>query len=710
MKPNKILHGVMTLMLASAALVSCTDDVKFGNDALDKASGSEATLESVFSNAEFTKQFLVGIYARQYYGLPYVNSSALPHSCNPYAGKFDALTDCWHMGWTGAAVFGQYYQGALTSNVKRSDGLDGPLFSYDKEHVWEAVRAGNIFLEHVDEVPGLTDAEKGCMKAEARCLIAARMFDCFQHYGGIPIMDHAITVDETTAEFPRKSVEECVNYMVGLLNQAIAEPNFPWVTADPATMSGRWTRAGARALKAKILQFAASPLFNPQDGQPYYAGASEEVKPFIMYTDASKYNQRWADFKTACDEFFADLAANDWYKLEQADIAASDNARVKALKYRLAYRKGYALRESTEILHSTRHQGYDSYSAGRYCWHSWYTGSVPRNLYWPTQEYVEKFPYSNGQPFDWTTAYNNQYNTDGSMKLDGSGNPIANRNSLNGMFITGDQSALQQLLRNVQHTRDPRLYEECIVNGTQKHLDWTTAVASGEIWELWDGGTDALQGIHDQTGMFGTGYGFNKYYMGDGTSGSGDNIRYQTQWVYLSLSEMYLMDAEAKAMSGDLTGALAQMDVVRKRVGLTNNVDYYDATLRTDKDKLIEEILNERARELGLQNARWFDMIRYKRTDWMTKQLHRLEMHRLKKNSVGNWVESNTQWTNGDKKEDPTSRQPKYFSYKIQNITANTRALWGKDPNSNEVRKWLLTPFPQAEINKGYGLIQNPGW
>jgi len=103
-------------------------------------------------------------------------------------------------------------------------------------------------------------------------------------------------------------------------------------------------------------------------------------------------------------------------------------------------------------------------------------------------------------------------------------------------------------------------------------------------------------------------------------------------------------------------------------------------------------------------------MIRYKRTDWMTKQLHRLEMHRLKKNSVGNWVESNTQWTNGDKKEDPTSRQPKYFSYKIQNITANTRALWGKDPNSNEVRKWLLTPFPQAEINKGYGLIQNPGW
>ena len=29
---------------------------------------------------------------------------------------------------------------------------------------------------------------------------------------------------------------------------------------------------------------------------------------------------------------------------------------------------------------------------------------------------------------------------------------------------------------------------------------------------------------------------------------------------------------------------------------------------------------------------------------------------------------------------------------------------YGFDP------KWYLSPFPQTEINKGYGLIQNPGW
>jgi hypothetical protein len=386
--------------------------------------------------------------------------------------------------------------------------------------------------------------------------------------------------------------------------------------------------------------------------------------------------------------------------------------------------------DSPEVLHSTRaysnyntsgdyayygdggfEMTYDPGTAVRWCWLSWGTRAVPRNTYCPTQEYVEMFPYSNGDPFDWTAAYNRQYNTDGSFKYDSSGNPVSNARSLNGMFKTGDQSALQQLLRNVLLTRDPRLYENALVNGQQKSLDWATAVASGDITELWVGGTNAQQDITEQSGLYGTGYGVMKYHLGNFSPGhSGDLLRKPMHWVTLSYSEMLLMYAECLAQTGDLTEALAQIDIVRKRVGLTNNVDYYDATLRTDKDKLIEEILNERARELGLQNARWFDMIRYKRTDWMTKQLHRLEMHRLKKNSVGNWVESNTQWTNGDKKEDPTSRQPKYFSYKIQNITANTRALWGKDPNSNEVRKWLLTPFPQAEINKGYGLIQNPGW
>lgn len=713
----------MALMLAGSALTACTDDIQVGNDSLTKAAGAEATIDTVFSNAEYTRQFLVGIYAEQYYGLPYVNNSKLPHSSNPYAGKFDALTDCWHMGWNGSAVYGQYYTGSLTANVTRADGLDGPLFSFDHEHVWEALRAGHIFLENADK-GGLPADELARLKAECRCLMAARFWDMFQRYGGIPIIDHALEVGETGEKFPRSTVEECVNFMVGLLDQAIAEPNFPWVTADPTTMSGRWTKAGAMALKAKILQMAASPIFNPKDGQPYYAGAPATVLPYIMYTDASQYQARWDRFYDACKAFFDALAANGYYELTQAEGTGTKTVP----QYRLAYRKGYALRSSKEILHSVRVQGYDSYKAGAYCWHSWYTANVPRNLYWPTQEYVELFPWSNGDPFDWDKAWDYVYNADGTLKLTAStGQPNYSARGLNCMFLRGTETSLSQDLINVTLTRDPRLYEECIVNGLKKNLDWTTAAMSGNIWELWAGGTDALTGITNQTGMFGTGYGYNKYYMGDGTQDAGDNLRYQTQWVYLSLNEMHLMYAEALLMksSPDIQAACAQVDIVRARVGLGTlrqrvfgSKAYTDAVYTEVKNAgkiyestaLLDEILNERARELGLQDIRWFDMIRYRRTDWMTKQLHGLEMHRLKQNSKGEWVENDEQWTNGDKPNDKTSRQPRFYTYKKVELFANKRDQWGKDPESNEVRKWLLSPFPQIEINKDYGLVQNPGW
>ena len=337
------------------------------------------------------------------------------------------------------------------------------------------------------------------------------------------------------------------------------------------------------------------------------------------------------------------------------------------------------------------------------------------------------FPWSDGTPFDWDKAASYVYNEDGSLIYTSSGTPNYSARGLNSMFLRGTETSLSQQLINVQLTRDPRLYEEVIVNGLQKNLDWTTGAMSGNIWELWDGGTDALTGIGTQTGMFGTGYGFNKYYLGDGTTSAGDNLRYQTQWVYLSLNEMHLMYAEAllKKSSPDIQKACEQVDIVRSRVGLGTlrqrvfgGKPYTDAVYTAkinegkiyESDALLEEILRERACELGLQDIRWFDMIRYRRTDWMTKQLHGLEMHRLKQNAKGEWVESNTQWTNGDKLNDKTSRQPRFFTYKKVELYGNARDQWGKDPQSNDIRRWLLSPFPQTEINKGYGLIQNPGW
>ena len=54
--------------------------------------------------------------------------------------------------------------------------------------------------------------------------------------------------------------------------------------------------------------------------------------------------------------------------------------------------------------------------------------------------------------------------------------------------------------------------------------------------------------------------------------------------------------------------------------------------------------------------------------------------------------------------------EPYCFTYPKFAIQNRARYLWDHNPNDPEVKKWLLMPMPLSEINKNYGLVQNPGW
>ena len=70
MKHNIFSRSAIAMLIAGAAFTACTDNIAVGDAALDKATSSTATIDTVFNNAEYTRQFLVGIYSKQYYGLP----------------------------------------------------------------------------------------------------------------------------------------------------------------------------------------------------------------------------------------------------------------------------------------------------------------------------------------------------------------------------------------------------------------------------------------------------------------------------------------------------------------------------------------------------------------------------------------------------------------------------------------------------------------
>lgn len=240
-------------------------------------------------------------------------------------------------------------------------------------------------------------------------------------------------------------------------------------------------------------------------------------------------------------------------------------------------------------------------------------------------------------------------------------------------------------------------------------------MATGNVKELWVGGQDASNCVKNPnddslteslTTYCPTGFAAYKYVLNQVEWHRDKNMH----WNVLTIPDMILMYAECLAECGRNKDAIDQVDLIRKRVGMKSINSSYnrDLQLESNKENLINEILRERACELGLTNARYIDMIRRVRTDWMVKPLHGMATYRLIKNAQNKWIRRNTPWFGDDK--NGGMAEPARFEYEFFELQQGRRVLWGMDPNSNEVKKWLMMPFPQDEINKGYGLIQNPGW
>jgi hypothetical protein len=549
-------------------------------------------------------------------------------------GVFETLSDCWHshLSWDGVNRY--YYSGSYSAGTEETS--DATKFGYTKEEVWQAVRQSWLFIENVDRVPDMDSSEKERLKAEAKVIIASRYFDLFRHFGGLPIVDHAFEVSNDADAYytERATVDATVNFMTNLLDDAATVLPWSLSAADISNWDGRFTKAAAMALKCKILLFAASPLFN--DSEPYCTEGSQDAVTNLQVWYGGYKPELWTECLQACEDFFKAVNENGIYGLVQATgTSVSD--------YRTAFRKAYSTRGSgganPEMLISTRIR----YTYGNNNqWDYYFPQSCMNGAITPTQEYVEMFPMADGTPFDWNNP-----------------DDVAN------MFTD----------------RDPRLFETILVNG---------ATYQGRQAELWVGGREAQQNPAQETGQYATGYANYKYILDFSA-----NLNQPTLWPYLRLSEIYLTYAEALLKNNRMAEAIQQVDAVRARVGLKGLVESNPGKNMYDEDVLMAEILRERACELGLEDVRFFDMIRNKRADLFERQLHGLRIYRADGN--------NTSWSD----KDPSTRgdRPAEFTYEVFNLTNASRTWW-----TSFSPKWYLSAFPPVEVNKGYGLTQNPGW
>ena len=652
-------------ILHSSFFISCVDDINVGNAFLEKSPGVEVNIDTVFSKAEYARNFLWSAYGQLY--CTYTSGNMMN------GAPIDVLSDSYHcyVGWGGPIQ--SYYPGGLTENAQDTeDGNFQGKFSYSTKSgldsdaggrvsIYETVRKCWQIIENIDRVPDMSEDEKSRLRGEAYTIMASRYYDAFRNFGGLCLVKKAFEVGEGFTE-GRSTAWQTVEFIDSLIQCAVDEPGYIWNVpdADIGQWSGRLTRASARALRAKVWMFAASPLFNSAEPYMRYTnkptGLENEEHVWFGKEDPALWNR----CLKYCNEFFDDNAANgNYYQLVQPTSA--DEAG-----YRTAFRRAYRYRndashhEKLFDVHPTLTLSDGGWGWG---WRGFALDCLRQGGAVPTNELMECFGMKDGRNFPYADLY-------GAGK-----NPT-------GIDMFAD--------------RDPRLYETMVV--PRHDLPAGFDYAGSTYNDSWVGGF--LEKNSNVTNKDDVASGYCKFkWLLDYYGGN----RYDDEYIgvpYIRLAEIYLIRAEAKAELGDYGGALDDLHVVRSRVGL-GRIEQMNPGLRltSDKAQLIDEILRERNCEIGAEcGDRLYDMVRRKRVDLFTKPLHEIRIYRLDAN--GNRL------TEGDQQWDPSTPWPK-FEYEKPEIVVGHRRWWDEGYWTN---KWLLDPVSRIEIQKGYGLTQNPGW
>lgn len=247
----------------------------------------------------------------------------------------------------------------------------------------------------------------------------------------------------------------------------------------------------------------------------------------------------------------------------------------------------------------------------------------------PRGNYADMFQWKDGTDFDWDNPEHRAH-----PFFDASGKP----------------------------TRDVRLYETLLVNGDK----W-----QGRNAEVYIGGREGPGGSIRQKTQYG--YGLRKFIRDK--QNEMHNKPYSCPLIrmpeiYLSMAEVMNKLGLAEQVDEYGYDAYGYLNLVHTRAGLPE----VTADEASQGDELWDYLMDERAREFGQEEIRYFDMVRYKKgAEWASRPMELLE----------------------------TTKTGNDFDYKPI-IEDKTKYLW----NDN----WYLLPFPIGEINKKYGLIQNPGW
>jgi hypothetical protein len=540
--------------------------------------------------------------------------------------------------------------------------------------VYAGIRDCNTFLDNIDGVRDLPRAQKDRMIAEAKLLKAYMHFQLIYFYGPVCPMRTSPPVDESTVgvRVYREKIDDCFQYVLDLIDEAIESNALPSTIINRQTELGRFTQAAAWFIKAKVLVYRASPLFN--GNADYSDFLDHNGEPFFNQT----YNpEHWTQAAEACRQAVAYCEQTGYHRL----YGVTDFVPAKPLspEYLLinTLRKSVIEAHTQETVWGAGHGLNREYQKECVPKFESYTTNPPtvgrRSI--PLQT-VELFYSSNGVPIeedrDWLNGEDKKY----ANRF----NPRISDEAHQQQVQLGEQSA------SMNFDREPRFYSSLgfdrgkwygnsYNNTPDDELDCLFPKArSGETASAASGtGQYNATGYWPKKSVY-----LNSNYLDQNTFFCSIVL-----WPEMRYADLLLLTAEAlnETAAGESSPPPAEtyqyIDAVRKRAGLEGVVDSWSKYTENPgkpatKSGMRSIIQRERKIELALEGQYHWDCRRWKTAP--------AELNRL----VQGW----------------TVTESDVNAY-YQPFTVYTQRFSLRD---------YFMPIPESDIINNPQLKQNPGW
>lgn len=534
--------------------------------------------------------------------------------CGTYQGVIALVSNIGYNGcYLGADEFtaGEYLRNQhfpIFPGFKISEGLQMSQDPYcniwdkgngmkDQPSFYASIRSCNTFLEHIDDVYNMEEYEKRQWKAEVKALKAYIYFELVRNYGPIVLVPKNIDVDVdiSVMQQQRMHVDTCFKEIVRLLDEAAEhllyenEKNFDRVPY--------FSKEAALALKARVLLYAASPLFNGNEFYSDFKGKNGEPLFSTQYDP-----EKWK------------LAA------EAADVAAAACERAGHKLYRGTGNKSTELLNTMYDVEFSVHSRFDNsefvlaWKQGTPAYHELCMPKIKipaheENTFYgslsPSMKMVEMYYTENGLPIDadntWDYAGRYQMSKEASARY----NKVVPLNT----------DVLQLHLR-----REPRFYACIAADRTY----WQRGPEGGWVDNnlLVEAYKDEAFGTREDIITSNSHQNINGYWMKKFTYSDlatrGYRVSPDETLPIIRLAEVYLIQAEAwNEYEGPSSKVYDPLNKVRERAGVKDVVTAWRSYSKTPekvdtKEGMRDIIRHEINIELAFEGHRFWNLRRWK--------------------------------------------------------------------------------------------------